>query len=157
MAIHQKKSMPNYQKLKTMVKRSIDQKLRLRNFDARNGRIETGAVVTSRKGLSGMERGKGNLLPMESTWAVFEAVSGTMRTSVQNRHQSPLLPLNHRQKKDGRNNSRRQTLRGWSPSGKLARQSCRDYIKGMCTRPSCDFRHPPDCQFYTRRIGMQIR
>ena len=32
--IHQKISMPNYQKLKTMVKRSIDHKLRLRNFDA---------------------------------------------------------------------------------------------------------------------------
>ena len=26
-------------------------------------------------------------------------VSGTMRISVQNRHQRPLLPLNHRQKK----------------------------------------------------------
>ena len=38
MEIHQKISMPNYQKLKTMVKRSIDQKLRLRNFDARHGR-----------------------------------------------------------------------------------------------------------------------
>ena len=31
MEIHQKISMPNYQKLKTKVKRSIDQKLRLRN------------------------------------------------------------------------------------------------------------------------------
>ena len=59
MEIHQKISMPNYQKLKTMVKRSIDQKLRLRNFDARHRRIETGAVVKSRKGLSGVEGGKG--------------------------------------------------------------------------------------------------
>ena len=49
--IHQKISMPNYQKLKTIVKRSIDQKLRLRNFDARHGRIETGAVIKSRKGI----------------------------------------------------------------------------------------------------------
>ena len=38
MDIHQKISMPNCQKLKTMVKRSIDQKLRLRSFDARHGR-----------------------------------------------------------------------------------------------------------------------
>ena len=30
MEIHQKISMPDYQKLKTMMKRSIDQKLRLR-------------------------------------------------------------------------------------------------------------------------------
>ena len=42
MEIHQKISVPDYQNMKTMVKRSIDQKLRLRNFDARNERIETG-------------------------------------------------------------------------------------------------------------------
>ena len=42
-----------------MVNRSIDQKLRLRNFDARHGRIETGAVVKNRQGLSGVEGGKG--------------------------------------------------------------------------------------------------
>ena len=47
--------MPNYQKLKTMVKGSMDLKLRLRNFDARNEIIETEAVVTSRKGSSGIE------------------------------------------------------------------------------------------------------
>ena len=58
MEIHQKISMPNCQKLKTMVKRSIDQKLRLRKFDARHEKIETGAVVRSQKGLSGVERGK---------------------------------------------------------------------------------------------------
>ena len=57
--IHQKISRPHYQKLKTMVKRRKDQKLRLRNFDARNERIETGAVVTSRKGLSGIKRRQG--------------------------------------------------------------------------------------------------
>ena len=56
---HQKISMPNYQKLKTEVKRSIDQKLRLRNFDARHGKIETGEVVKNRKGLSCVEGGKG--------------------------------------------------------------------------------------------------
>ena len=42
-----------------MVKRSKDQKLRLRNFDVRNGRIETGAVVKNRKRTIGVERGKG--------------------------------------------------------------------------------------------------
>ena len=57
--IHQKISMPNYQKWITMVKRSIDQKLRLRNFDARNERIETGAVVPKRRGQRGVGRGQG--------------------------------------------------------------------------------------------------
>ena len=57
--IHQILSMPNYQKLKTMEKRRINQKLRLRNFGARHERIEAGAVVKNRKGLVGVEGGKG--------------------------------------------------------------------------------------------------
>ena len=38
--INQKISISNDQKLKTMVKRSVDQKLRLRNFDARHEKLE---------------------------------------------------------------------------------------------------------------------
>ena len=37
MEIHQKKVGPDYHRLKTMVKRSINKKLRLRNFDVRHG------------------------------------------------------------------------------------------------------------------------
>ena len=44
---------------KTMVKTNIDQQLRLRNFDARHGRIESGAVVKNRKGLISVAGGKG--------------------------------------------------------------------------------------------------
>ena len=72
MEINLKKSMPNYQTLKTMVKRSIDQKLRLRNFDARHEKIETGAVVKSQNGLNGVESWTGYLLPVERTRPVLE-------------------------------------------------------------------------------------
>ena len=98
MEIHQKISMPNYQKLKTMVKRSIDQKLRLRNFDARNERIQTGAVVTSRRGLSGKERGKGTCYQWKAKGQCSrgdQCSSGTRVTIVRNRHQKPLHPLSH--------------------------------------------------------------
>ena len=57
METHQKISVPNCQKLKTMVRKSTDQKLRFRNFEAGHGRIESGAK--SRKGLIGVEGGKG--------------------------------------------------------------------------------------------------
>ena len=53
MEIHEKFSTPNYQRLKTMVKRR-----RIRNFDARHEKIETGAVVTGHRELSGVERGE---------------------------------------------------------------------------------------------------
>ena len=65
MEIHQKISMPDCQNF-TMVKRSMDQKLRLRNFDARNARIETGALVTNRTGQRGVERGPGECFPLKA-------------------------------------------------------------------------------------------
>ena len=45
MEIHQKKAGPDYHSLKTMVKRSIEQDLRNRNFGARHGNYERNAVV----------------------------------------------------------------------------------------------------------------
>ena len=43
--IHQKKIGPDYHRLKTMVKRSIKQEIRNKNFGARNGNYERHAVV----------------------------------------------------------------------------------------------------------------
>ena len=40
--IHQKISKPDHQRLKTMVKRSVDQKIKSRNFQDRSERNETG-------------------------------------------------------------------------------------------------------------------
>ena len=44
MEIHQKKAEPDYHRLKTMVKRSIEQNLRVKNFGIRNGNYERNAV-----------------------------------------------------------------------------------------------------------------
>ena len=74
-----------------MVKSSIDQKLRLRNFDARNERLEAGAVVPSRRGLRSIERGKEFAISAKQKDSVREetnAVSGTKVMIVQNRHRN---------------------------------------------------------------------
>ena len=42
---HQKKLEPDYHRLKTMVKRSIEQEIRNKNFGSRNGNFEKNAVV----------------------------------------------------------------------------------------------------------------
>ena len=49
MEIHQKKAGPDYHRLKTMVKRSIEQDLRNMNFGARNGNDERNAVVKNHR------------------------------------------------------------------------------------------------------------
>ena len=45
MEIHQKKLGPDNHRLKTMVKRSIEQNLRMMNFEARNGNFGASAVI----------------------------------------------------------------------------------------------------------------
>ena len=82
-------------------------------------------------------------------------VSDTTRMSVQNWHQNPLLPLNHRMKRMVEA-CREESLRGRSASGKFARQPCRVYIKGKCTRPSCDYWHPPESQLYETESGCKF-
>ena len=84
MEIHQNVSMPNYQRLKTMFQRSIDQKLRLRNFDARHDKIETGAVVKSHRVNVALEEDKENAINGKQKDSVREetsVVSGTMKIS----------------------------------------------------------------------------
>ena len=49
MEMHHKKAGPDYHRLKTMVKRSIEQNLRMKNFEARNGNYETSAVVKNQE------------------------------------------------------------------------------------------------------------
>ena len=48
MEIDQKKLGPDYHRLKTMVKRSIEQNLRMKNFEARNGNYERNAESRTR-------------------------------------------------------------------------------------------------------------
>ena len=81
---------------------SIDQKLPLRNFDARHEKIETGAVVKSHRRLSGVERGKGICYKWKEKGSArreIDAVSSMRVTIVQNRHRKPHHPLSHKIRK----------------------------------------------------------
>ena len=73
-----------------MVKRNIDQKLRLRNFDARHGRIESGAVVKNRalkEEKVSVTRGKKNVSVRKET----DAVSVT-KPKIVHKNQNTLPP-----------------------------------------------------------------
>ena len=149
MEIHQKISSPDYQKLKTMVNRSIEQKLRLRNFDAQNERIETGTVVTSRRGLSGIEEGKGVRYQWKAKGQCSKGDQCSFRHEGHERAKPtpkatpPSEPPTPRR----RIASRKKNLRDGSPSGKTNRQPCKNFLKGTCTELPCEYWHPPECQF----------
>ena len=145
-------SVPNYQKLKTMVKRSIDQKLRLRNFDARHGRIESGAVVKSRS----VEGGKGICYQWKEKGPCSQGDRCSFRHETQDRAQkpehtaaTPSEPTISR----GRSVSRTRSIRGNSNHWSILRQPCRYYLKGIFTHTSCEYCHPHECQFYKNETG----
>ena len=60
MEVHQKNAEPDYRRLKTMVKRCLEKNVRSRNFDARNGRIEFGALVKNQREHRRVQRGPGD-------------------------------------------------------------------------------------------------
>ena len=45
---------------------------------------------------------------------------------------------------------------GRSPSGKMARLPCRDYLKGTCTNSFCEKWHPPECLFTSQKMDADL-
>ena len=63
---HQKKLGPDYHRLKTTVKRSIEQEIRNKNFGARNGNCERNAVVKNQGTKQRVQRILGDCWQRES-------------------------------------------------------------------------------------------
>ena len=128
MEIHQKISMPNYQTLKTMVKRNLDQKLRLRNFDARHGRTETRAVVKNRKGLIGVEGGKGFCYQWKEKGQCSKGDHCSFRHESNDSAQKPEHTAGTPSEPSfsrGRSVSKKRSIQGKSNHGTILRQPCR--------------------------------
>ena len=156
--MHQKKAGPDYHRLKTMVKRSIEQDLRNRNFGARNGNYERNAVVNNQGQNSVYKEfleivGIGN--PTGSVLMETIVVSVTMsikRAKMTQPNPSP----NSFMQQDDRKTSRTRSPRGKSPSGRMSRWPCKDYLKGTCNNSFCEKWHPPECLFYKTKSGCRF-
>ena len=156
--MHQKKAGPDYHRLKTMVKRSIEQDLRNRNFGARNGNYERNAVVNNQGQNSVYKEfleivGIGN--PTGSVLVETIVVSVTMsikRAKMTQPNPSP----NSFMQQDDRKTSRTRSPRGKSPSGRMSRWPCKDYLKGTCNNSFCEKWHPPECLFYKTKSGCRF-
>ena len=55
-----------------------------------------------------------------------------------------------------RNASRTRSPRGKSPSGRMSRWPCKDYLKGTCTTPFCEKWHSPENLFYKSEKGCRF-
>ena len=158
MEIHQNKAGPDYHRLKTMVKRSIEQNLRMKNFGARNRNFETSAVVKNQGTKQREQRTLGDCWQWKANGQCFKGDNCSFRHGMNKRAKStqPNPSPRSSTQQNVKNASRTRSPRGRSPSGKMARLPCKDYFKGTCTTPFCEKWHPPECLFYKSEIGCRF-
>ena len=51
---------------------------------------------------------------------------------------------------------REKPSRTRSPSDRMSRWPCKDYLKGTCTNSFCEKWHPPECLFYKTKSGCRF-
>ena len=156
--IHQKKLGPDYHRLKTMVKRSIEQDIRNKNFGARNGNYEKNAVVKNQGTKQRVQRILGDCWQWEINGQCVKGDNCSFRHDINKRGKvTPSNPSpNSFMQQNERKASRTRSPRGKSPSGRMFRWPCKDYLKGTCTAPFCEKWHPPECLFYKSENGCKF-
>ena len=129
--IHQKKIGPDHHRLKTMVKRSIQQDLRNKNVGARNGNYERNAVVKNHGTKQCGQRILGDCWQWEANGQCSRGDNCSFRHDVSKRGkktQPNPSPSSSTRLNEGKT-SRSRSPRGKSPSGRMSRWPCKDYLK----------------------------
>ena len=124
--------MSSYQRLKTMVNRHIDKSTRMRNFRARNERIETGVLVKSDKGRKvSVERRMGKCYEWKATGQCSRGDSCSFRhgNNRGQRAQSSSPAPKAQTRIEGRKPSRGTGTKGESFSGRKGLKACKNYLK----------------------------
>ena len=142
-----------------MVKRSIEQDLRNKNFCSQKWKIMKETPWSRIRGQNSGDKEfleiVGNGKPTGSVLEKTIAVSSTILISVEKVSPSNPSPNSFMQQNE-RNASRTGSSRGKSPSGRMSRWPCKDYLKGTCNNSSCKRWHPPECLFYKNKNGCRF-
>ena len=141
-----------------MVKRSIEQDLRNKNFGARNGNYERYAVVKNQGTKQREQRTPGDCWQWKANRQCSKGDSCSFRHDINTRAKStqPNPSSSSSTRQNERNASRTRSTRGKSPSGRMSRWPCKDYLKGTCTNSFCEKWRPPECLFYMTRSGCRF-
>ena len=147
----QKKLGPDYHRLKTTVTRSIEQEIRKDNFWNRIGNFEKNAVVKDQGTKQRVQRILGDCWQWESNGQCDKGDNCSFRHDVNKRWKITQLnpPPNSFMQQNERKPSRTRSPRGESPSGRMPRWPCKDYLKGTCNNSFCKRWHPPECKYNT--------
>ena len=145
--IHQKKLGPDYHRL------------RIKNFEARNGNYDRNAVVKNQETKEREQRTLGDCWQWKDNGQCSEGDNCSFRHDINKRATltQPNPSQNSFMRQNERNASKTRSPRGRSPSGRMFRLPCKDYLKGTCTNSFCEKWHPPVCLFYKSENGCRLR
>ena len=151
--IHQKKARLDNHRLKTMVKRSIEQDLRNRNFRARSGNCERNTVVKNQGTKQRGQRILGDCWQWEANGQCSKGDNCSFRHDIDKRAKmtQPNPSPNYFMQQDEKKASKTR-----NPRGRMFRWPCKDYLKGTCTSSFCEKWHPPECLFYKSENGCRF-
>ena len=133
-----------------MVKRSIEQDIRNKNFVARSGNWRETPWSRIRE-QQRVQRILGDCWQWEFNGQCSKGDSCSFRHDIDKRGkmtQSTPSP-NSFMRQNERKSSRTRSPRGRSPSGRMSRWPCKVYLRGTCNNSFCEKWHPPEC-FSTR-------
>ena len=141
-----------------MVKRSIEQEIRNKNFGSRSGNFEKNAVVKNQGTKQRVQRILGDCWQWETNGQCVKGNNCSFRHDMNKRGKSsPSNPSpNSFMRQNERNASRTRSLRGKSPSGRTSRWPCKDYLRGTCNNSFCEKWHPPECLYYKTKSGCRF-
>ena len=155
---HQKKLGPDYHRLKTMVKRSIEHYFRKKNFGSRSGNFEKNAVVKNQGTKQREQRILGDCWQWETNGQCVKGDNCSFRHDINKRGKvTPSNPsANSFMQQNERKSSRTRSPRGRSPSCRISQWLCKDYLRGTCNNSFCEKWHPPECLFYKTKSGCRF-
>ena len=141
-----------------MVKRSIEQEIRNKNFGARSGNFEKNAVVKNQGTKQRVPRILGDCWQWETNGQCVKGNNCSFRRDMNKRGKSS--PSNPSQNSFMRQSERKplwtRSPRGKNPSGRTSRWLCKDYFRGTCNNSFCEKWHPPECLFYENQNGCRF-
>ena len=153
--IHEKETGPDYHRWKTMVKISIEQDIRNKNFGARNGNYERNAVVKNPGTRQRVQRFFGDCWQWECNGQCSRGDNCSFRHDI-NKRAKMTQPNPSPNSFMQQNASRTRSPRGKSPGGRMSRWPRKDYLEGTCTNSFCKRWHPPECLFYKTKSGCRF-
>ena len=129
----------------------------MKNFGARDGNYERNAVDKNQGTKQRVPRILGDFWQWESNGQCSKGDNCSFRHDVNKRakmtqpNPSPNSFMLQREKCVENPRSRVK-----SPSGRMSRWPCKDYLKGTCTNSFCEKWHPPECLFYKTKSGCRF-